>query len=91
MWSWLLGRTGRRRDVVMYTRQGCHLCEQAWEALERAARRYPLNLQKVDVDTDAALAEQHGQHVPVVVIDGQVRFRGIVNPVLLERVLRSGE
>jgi glutaredoxin len=92
MWSWLFGRKARPpRDVVMYTRQGCHLCEQAWEALIRAAQRYPLTLRQVDVDGEPSLVEQHGEHVPVVVIDGQVRFRGIVNAVLLERILRAGE
>jgi glutaredoxin len=90
MWSWLFGRKGRRRDVLMYTRQGCHLCEQAWQALERASRRYPLTLQKVDVDTSPELVEKHGNCVPVVLVDGKVRFRGVVNPVLLERVLRGG-
>jgi glutaredoxin len=92
MWSWLFGRRARRpRDVVMYTRQGCHLCEQAWDVLQRAARRYPLALRQVDIESDPALVEQHGEHVPVVVIDGQVRFRGVVNPVLLARILRARE
>jgi glutaredoxin len=75
----------------MYTRQGCHLCEQAWEVLSRAARRHALTLRQVDVDSDPVLVEQHGEHVPVVVIEGQVRFRGVVNPVLLERILRPGD
>jgi glutaredoxin len=90
MWRWWFGRRGRAsRDVLMYTRQGCHLCEQAWELLEAAAGRYALTLRQVDVDSDPALVQEHGEHVPVVVIDGRVRFRGIVNAVLLERVLRS--
>jgi hypothetical protein len=74
----------------MYTREGCHLCEQAWVVLQRAARRYRLALRQVDVDSDPALVEQHGTCVPVVVIDGRVRFRGVVNAVLLERILRAG-
>ena len=31
----------------------------------------------------------HGTSVPVVAIDGKVRFRGVVNPVLLERLLKA--
>jgi glutaredoxin len=92
MWTWLFGRRNRaQHDVVMYTRQGCHLCEQAWEVLQRAARRHRLSLRQVDVDSDPALVEQHGEHVPVVAIDGRVRFRGIVNAVLLERILRKDD
>ena len=44
----------------------------------------------MDVDADPALAKQYGECVPVVTIDGKVRFRGRVNAVLLERMLRGG-
>jgi glutaredoxin len=91
MWSWWFGRRSGRRDVVMYTRQGCHLCEEAWEVLRQAARRYPLDLRQVDVDSDPALVEQYGEQVPVVAVDGHVRFRGTVNAVLLARLLRAGD
>jgi hypothetical protein len=42
-------------------------------------------LQKIDVDCDPALVKQFGNCVPVVVIDGKVRFRGRVEPALLDR------
>jgi glutaredoxin len=90
MWCWPRRKTaGSRREVVLYTRQGCHLCEQAWELLQTAARRHGLELRQVDVDSDPALLEQYDQCVPVVAIDGKVRFRGVVNAVLLERQLRG--
>jgi glutaredoxin len=73
----------------MYTRQGCHLCEQAWELLKRARRRHGFALRSVDVDGDPALAEQFGLEVPVVVVDGRVRFRGVVNAVLLGRLFAA--
>jgi glutaredoxin len=89
MLSWLFGPTGPPRDVVLYTRQGCHLCDEAWQVLQRAAGRYPLSLRQVDIDSDPALVAEHGLCVPVVAIDGRIRFRGGVNPVLLERILRA--
>jgi glutaredoxin len=72
----------------MYTRQGCHLCEDAWRILERARGRYGFHLEAVDVDGDAELTARYGLEVPVVTVDGKVRFRGGVNPHLLERLLR---
>jgi glutaredoxin len=72
--------------VVMYTRAGCHLCDDAWTLLEQAQRRYGFALTKVDVDADAELAARYGLEVPVVEVNGQVRFRGIVNTVLLQRL-----
>jgi len=76
-------------QVVMYTRKGCHLCERAWEELQRARRRYGFTLTAKDVDTDAALVKEYGNCVPVVAVNGKLRFRGVVNPVLLERLLQA--
>jgi glutaredoxin len=89
LWQWWRGRRGglTHLRVVMYTRRGCHLCDAAWELLERARERYGFALEAVDVDTDPELAEQYGLEVPVVVVNGKVRFRGVVNPHLLRRLL----
>jgi glutaredoxin len=75
------------RFIVMYTRPGCHLCEEAWELLKRFQTRYGFQLDAKDVDSNPALADLHGDWVPVVTIDGKVRFRGQINEVLLKRLL----
>ena len=75
--------------VVMYTRRGCHLCETAWQLLDEARQRYGFALLAQDVDAGEQLASAYGQCVPVVTVNGKVRFRGVVNPVLLERLLRA--
>jgi hypothetical protein len=41
----------------------------------------------VDIEADEELAGRFGQWIPVVEIDGQVRFRGQVDEVLLQRLL----
>ncbi len=87
--AWWRGRRAESLSVVMYTRRGCHLCEEAWKRLEAARRRYGFELSARDVDADPALAVAYGDCVPVVTVNGKVRFRGVVNPVLLERLLRA--
>ncbi len=89
VWRWLRGRRrpAAPAEVVLYTRHGCHLCDVAWSVLERAGRGHPLRMRAVDVDSDPDLAARFGSEVPVVEIDGRVRFRGRVNAVLLERIL----
>jgi glutaredoxin len=72
----------------MYTRAGCHLCDEARAQLENAQKEHGFALELVDVDSDPELREAHGDCVPVVLVDGKVRFRGRVNPVLLRRLLR---
>jgi glutaredoxin len=85
---WFAGTPRHNRQVILYTRQGCHLCEDVWAILEETQRQKPFALQKVDVDTDPELARRYGLEVPVVVIDGRMRFRGRINAVLLRRALR---
>jgi hypothetical protein len=73
----------------MYTRLGCHLCEEAWGILVAAQEKYQFRLRQVVVDTDPTLVEQYGLLVPVVTVDGEERFRGKVNAILLHRLLRA--
>lgn len=89
--SFLLGkpRALTHLQVVMYTRQGCHLCEQAWKMLEAARQRHGFQLTALDVDHDPELLALHGDQVPVVAFNGKVRFRGHINPALLRRQLRA--
>jgi Glutaredoxin-like domain (DUF836) len=90
LWAWLTrGRNTNAADVRLLTRAGCHLCDLAWKQLVAAQRRYRFRLTIVDVDADAALRQEHGDHVPVVLLNGKVRFRGVVNAILLERLLQS--
>jgi glutaredoxin len=92
MLSWLFPRRQRNLEhlqVQMLTRSGCHLCEEAWKQLEAARQRHGFTLQTMDVDADPELVSQYGDCVPVVLVNGQVRFRGRINPVLLARLLRA--
>ena len=68
---------------MLYTRGGCHLCDDARELLEAHYLRPRL----VDIDGDQALRERFNDCVPVVEIDGKIRFRGRVDAVLLRRLL----
>jgi hypothetical protein len=53
-------------------------------------RRHGFTLADVNVDTDAELIGRYGECVPVVTVDGVVRFRGRVDARLLDRLL-TGE
>lgn len=76
-------------NVILYTRQGCHLCEDTWVELQRYQNQHGFTLSEVDIDTDPELVRLHGWHVPVVAINGEIRFRGRINHVLLERMFRA--
>jgi len=71
--------------VVVYTRAGCHLCDDA----ARLLAAFGLAPRFVDIDADPQLRALHTDWVPVVEIGGRIRFRGRIDPVLLERILRT--
>ena len=62
-------------DVVLYTRHGCHLCDQARQLLVQ----HGLIVKAVDIDQDPSLVDRYNECVPVVLIDGRERFRGRIN------------
>lgn len=87
--AWLPSTGGTRFEtVLLYTRAGCGLCEEA-VALLTEYRAYLPPLVEVDIDTDPELVKRFDTCVPVIEIDGKVRFRGRVSEVLLRRLIES--
>jgi glutaredoxin len=67
-------------DVVLYSRPGCRLCDEARAVLEAQRARTPFDLREIDVETDDALELAYGIRIPVVLIDGHERFEIAVDP-----------
>ena len=71
----------------MYTKAGCHLCEEAKVVLMRAQEHVAFVFEEVDITTDEALFEKYEITIPVVLIDGVERFRYRINERRLLREL----
>jgi hypothetical protein len=78
----------RFERIVLYTRPGCHLCELARETLEKHQDSLPPPIE-INIDTDPTLQARFSTCIPVVEIDGKIRFRGRVNEVLLRRLIAA--
>lgn len=63
--------------VTVYTRDGCHLCDDAIETIDRVAASIarPVDVETVDVDADPDLRERYGERVPYVTVDGRPAFK----------------
>jgi len=58
-------------DVVVYSRPGCHLCEEALEQIVALhAEGYRFNLHEVDIESNELLLRRHLERIPVVEVDG---------------------
>jgi len=54
------------RDVTLYTRPGCHLCDEAKPAIAPLLREFGAALREVNIDADPALKERYGCDIPVI-------------------------
>ena len=56
--------------VTIYSRQGCHLCEDAHQLLASVQEELAFEIAVVDIDGDAELIKLYSDQVPVIHIDG---------------------
>ena len=75
------------KTVVLYTRQGCCLCEEARAVLERVRARHRFELREQDIEQDESLLREYLERIPVITIDGAPAFELRVGEAELERAL----
>ena len=63
------------REVIVYSRKGCHLCEIVKESLVKLHKRGGFQWRDVDVDADPDLRRRYNDQVPVVFINGHKAFK----------------
>ncbi|HZH92256.1 MAG TPA: glutaredoxin family protein [Pyrinomonadaceae bacterium] len=78
----------RKAQVILYTRPGCHLCDEAKRAMLAAGCEGQYTLREIDIDSDPALARRYGWDIPVVLIEGVETFRHRLTASDFERELR---
>jgi hypothetical protein len=62
------------RRVLLYSRPGCGLCDEARDVILGERERTAFRFDEVDVSGDDALELEYGIRIPVVLIDGEERF-----------------
>jgi glutaredoxin len=75
------------RTVTLYSRPGCHLCDDARAALRRVQAQAPFALEEVDIETDDALHARYLERIPVIALDGEELFDFFVDEETLERLI----
>jgi glutaredoxin len=74
-------------ELVLVTRQGCHLCDQALALLRELGREPKL----ADVDADDELFRLYDWRVPVILVGAAIVAEGKITRTVLEEALkRSG-
>ena len=79
------------RDVTMYMREGCHLCEEAKSAMAPILAALGSRLQEVDIDDDPILRARYTNDVPVIFIGSQFFTQHHVDLARLRRHLENAK
>ena len=67
-------------EVRMMTAAGCHLCDDAYEVLERARAELGFDLVQVDITGDPELEARYREAIPVVYVAGRRTCTYFVDP-----------
>ena len=71
--------------VTLYGKPGCHLCDDARQAIQDVRADVEFELEEVDITLDPVLANRLGERIPVVEIDGAEAFEYFVDAGELRR------
>jgi glutaredoxin len=76
-------------DITLYTREGCHLCDEAKAVITPVASQFGAKLREVDIDDDPILRDRYTDDVPVIFVGSQYFAKHRVDPALLRRKLEQ--
>ena len=79
--------------LTIYSRPGCHLCDEMKAVVHRVSVSIPLSLDEVDISGDAELERLYGLEIPVLMIDGKKVAKYRIAEAELLRILdrRAGK
>ena len=75
--------------VEVFSRPGCHLCDEAKEVIERVHQHTPFTLRVINIENDPALEKQYGEQIPVVLINGVKAFKYRLDEAEFEKKVKQ--
>ena len=73
--------------VIVYSRPGCHLCDEAKAAILSAGCNDQFVLEEINIESDEELLRKYKYDIPVVTLDGAEVFRHRVNTDEFKRLI----
>ena len=75
--------------VTLYTRPGCHLCQEARVVVESVCAELGESFTEISILDDPELLRRYGEEIPVTLVDGRQHDFWRVDPVRLRAALTS--
>jgi glutaredoxin len=73
--------------VRLYSKPGCHLCDQARQVIERVCTDLGTSYDEVDITGSTELMSAYGEQIPVTFVDGRQHDFWRVDETRLRRAL----
>jgi glutaredoxin len=71
----------------LYSRPGCHLCDEMKAVVDRVAASRPVTMEVIDISADPVLEDRHGLEIPVLFVDDRKVAKYRISEEALVRVL----
>lgn len=78
----------KKAIVTIYSKPGCHLCEEAKANMLAAGCNSEFSIEEVNIEEDAVLQERYQYDIPVILINGIKVFKHRVEPRQFKEKLR---
>jgi glutaredoxin len=75
--------------LTIYSRPGCHLCDEMKEVVDRVGRTSPLTVEVIDISHDPELERLYGMEIPVLLVNGKKAAKYRVGEEELQRILEG--
>jgi glutaredoxin len=72
-------QSGTLKRVTLYSKSGCHLCDDVRALLQELAPEYGFHLEETDIEDNDAVFERYRYAIPVVTVDGREVARGKID------------
>jgi glutaredoxin len=76
--------------ITIYSRPGCHLCDEMKALVKHVGASVPLALEEVDISADPELERLYGLEIPVLFVAGKKVAKYRVSDSQLRRILAGG-
>ena len=79
------------RDLTLYSRPGCHLCDEMKKQIAPLVSKFLANLREVNIDDDPILRQRYTDEVPVLFLGSRKVAKYAVDIEQLRRQLQHAE
>ena len=75
--------------VEVFSKEGCHLCEEAKEVINKVQKssQFSFQVEEIDITTDALIYERFKEEIPVIFVNGKKAFKYRVAAEALKKKL----